>query len=367
MRFTFPILTLCHGGAQRMLVELTNGLTARGHQVVILMPLGGDVSYEVHSTLLITDYTLLRESDFPVSDIIVSNFYTTVPVSQAASQNGKGIHIRLSLCYEPLFLPQNEVSFPSYHTTDKLIVLSQWQQELIELGHGISGSIVPVGISSSFQNMHIRHKLQEPLNITAILRKVENGFSWHREQDYLVKQIDIVKHNVPGVNINFISPPDEFYSSDSLQKMKASGKYRFFTPLNDDELCYHYNGADIFVSSSIFDTGSLPGLEAMRCGAALVSVYSGGNLEYARHEENCLLSYRYENRIAEDVIRLIQDPALRVRLASRGEADSRAWTWENSVRIMEQTALGFLTGNPINTPPKSALLQRLGGFRLRRK
>lgn len=101
--------------------------------------------------------------------------------------------------------------------------------------------------------------------------------------------------------------------------MKASGKYRFFTPLNDDELCYHYNGADIFVSSSIFDTGSLPGLEAMRCGAALVSVYSGGNLEYARHEENCLLSYRYENRIAEDVVRLIQDPALRVRLASKGK------------------------------------------------
>lgn len=65
MRFTFPILTLSHGGAQRMLVELTNGLTARGHQVVIVMPLGGDVSYDVRSTLLITDYPLLRESDFP--------------------------------------------------------------------------------------------------------------------------------------------------------------------------------------------------------------------------------------------------------------------------------------------------------------
>jgi glycosyltransferase involved in cell wall biosynthesis len=105
----------------------------------------------------------------------------------------------------------------------------------------------------------------------------------------------------------------------------------------------------------------------MRCGAALVSVYSGGNLEYARHEENCLLSYRYENRIAEDVIRLIQDPVLRTRIASRGEADSRGWTWENSVRIMEQTASGFLKGNSVSTPPKSALLQRLGSFRTRRK
>ncbi|WNS45944.1 glycosyltransferase family 4 protein [Paenibacillus sp. MMS20-IR301] len=366
MRFTFPILTLCHGGAQRMLVELTNGLTARGHQVIILMPLGGDVSYTVHSTLLITDYPLLRETDYPVSDVIVSNFYTTVPVSEAASRNGKGLHVRLSLCYEPPFLPQNEVSFPSYHITDKLIVLSRWQQELIELGHGISGSIVPVGISTAFKNMHIRHRLQEPLNITAILRKVENGFSWHREQDYLVQQLDSVKANLPEVNINFISPPDEFYSSESLQSMKRSGKYRFFTPKDDHELCYHYNGADIFVSSSIFDTGSLPGLEAMRCGAALVTVYSGGNLEYARHEENCLLSFRHENRLAADIIRLIQDPALRIRLASKGEADSKRWTWNNSVRIMEQTILGFLNGNSIHPPLQSPLLQRLGGFKMRR-
>ncbi|WP_342439646.1 hypothetical protein NSS79_12880 [Paenibacillus sp. FSL L8-0436] len=128
MRFTFPILTLCHGGAQRMLVELTNGLTALGHQVVILIPLEGDISYEIHSTLLRTDHTVLRETDFPASDVIVSNFYTTVPVAEAASKNGKGIHVRLSLCYEPLFLPENHVSFPSYHTTGKLIVLSQWQK-----------------------------------------------------------------------------------------------------------------------------------------------------------------------------------------------------------------------------------------------
>ncbi|UQZ36191.1 glycosyl transferase family 1 [Paenibacillus sp. PK3_47] len=342
MRFTFPILTLCHGGAQRMLVELTNGLTRLGHEVVILMPLEGAVSYTVHSTLLRTPHTVLRESDFPVSDVIVSNFYTTVPVAEAASKNGKGLHVRLSLCYEPVFLPENNISFPSYHITDNLIVLSHWQQELIEINHGIKGSIVPVGISSAFKNYHFRHMLQEPLNITAILRKNEDTFSWHREQDYMIQQLDMVKQQLPGVNINFISPPDEFYSSDTLQAMKAGGKYRFYTPLNDEELCYHYNSADIFVSSSTLDTGSMPGLEAMRCGAALVSVYSGGNLEYARHAENCLLSYRYENRLAEDIITLAQNHPLRIKLASKGEADSVKWTWENSVRIMEQAVLNFM-------------------------
>ncbi|MGN7764965.1 glycosyltransferase family 4 protein [Paenibacillus sp. 22594] len=364
MRFTFPILTLCHGGAQRMLVELTNGLTARGHEVVILMPSGGDISYNVHSQVLRTDHTVLRESDFPVSDMIVSNFYTTVPVSEAASQKGKGMHIRLSLCYEPLFLPGNEVSFPTYHITDKLLVLSRWQQELIALSHGITGSIVPIGISTAFRNQHIRHMLQEPLNITAILRKEENGFASHREQDYLLNQLDIVKHNAPQVNINFICPPDEFYSSESLQKMNNGGKYRFFTPKNDEELCYHYNGADIFVSASAFDAGSLPGLEAMRCGAALVSVYSGGNLQYARHGDNCLLSYRYENRLAQDVVRLIYDTPLRTRLAEQGEADSLAWTWDNSVTSLEQAVMRFVQDIHQNESTRTPLLRRLAGYKL---
>jgi hypothetical protein len=57
------------------------------------------------------------------------------------------------------------------------------------------------------------------------------------------------------------------------------------------------------------------------------------------------LSYRYENRLAADVMRLIQDPVLRNRIAARGESDSRSWTWENSVKIMERTAAAFLKGN----------------------
>jgi len=38
MRFTFPVLNLSIGGAQRMLVELVNGLVQRGHDVTVLMP-----------------------------------------------------------------------------------------------------------------------------------------------------------------------------------------------------------------------------------------------------------------------------------------------------------------------------------------
>jgi glycosyltransferase involved in cell wall biosynthesis len=335
MKFTFPVLTLCIGGAQRMIAELANGLVARGHEVNVIMPPTGVVEYPLFAKLIRTqkDYVLV-EKDYPKADVIVSNFHLVVPSAQQASQNGKGVHIRLSLCYEPTFLKDNHLTFPSYHITEKLFVLSKWQQDLIQLNHGVVGHIVPVGISNEFRNRNLR-KANDPLKITAILRKPEGGFSWHREQDYLIRELMKVRKKFPQIQINLLSPPNELTSSPALSKLKSLGIFRYYTPANDNEMSYLYNQADIFVISSTYDSACLPGLEAMKCGAALVTTYSGGNADYCRHEENCLLSYRYQNRLAEDVIRVIQHPKLLHRLAVQGEKEASDWTWERSVNTFE--------------------------------
>ena len=108
------------------------------------------------------------------------------------------------------------------------------------------------------------------------------------------------------------------------------------SPGSDKELCYHYNHTDIFVNSSIFDTASIPSLEAMKCGAALVSTYNGGNLDYCLHEENALVSYRFENRLSHDILRLVNDRSLRNRLALEGEKEAKNWTWERSITTFEK-------------------------------
>ncbi|NRD76721.1 glycosyltransferase family 4 protein [Bacillus sp. BRMEA1] len=334
MKITFPILTLCKGGAQRMLAELANGLVRRGHDVTIIMPTYGDLEYDIICKLIRTPGYEFAETDYPISDVIVSNFYTIIPSAQAASDNGKGTHVRLSLCYEPTFLPENHVTFRTYHMPN-LLVLSKWQQQMIYLNHGVKGHIVPVGISSTFKNFHIRSP-HDSLQISAIIRIPEGGYSWHREQEYLIEQLELVKQLHPEVIINLLCPPKELASSLQLQQLKNNCNFRFLTPENDAELCYHYNYSDIFVSSSTYDTAGLPGLEAMKCGAALVTTYSGGNLDYCRHEENCLLSYRYENRLSQDILRLIRDTDLRTRLALAGEQEAAKWTWENSVNAFEE-------------------------------
>lgn len=90
----------------------------------------------------------------------------------------------------------------------------------------------------------------------------------------------------------------------------------------------------------------MPGIEAMRCGAALVTVYSGGNMEYCTHGHNCLMSYRFQNRLADDITALIRDPALRQRLARKGEQISQDFTWENSTQILQNVLFDILSRNP---------------------
>lgn len=343
MKLTFPILTLSRGGAQRMLAELANHMAQMGHEVVILMPANGIVEYELACPVLFSAGPALSEDDFPFGDCIVSNYYTTVPVAQRASDQGKGVHVRLALCYEPAFLPDNNLSYSSYSITRNLLVLSRWQQEIVRLNHGIKGRIVPVGVNEEFRNMNMRLAEGRRLVVSAIMRKPEGGFSGHREQEHLLQQLNLVKQACPEVLLYLITPPGEYASSPILQSLLADERYLVRTPSNDIELSYHYNESDIFVSSSTYDTGSLPGLEAMRCGAALVTLYSGGNLEYGVHGHNCMMSYRFENRLAEDIITLVRHKDMREELARKGESDSRGYTWARSAEIFHEELLYILS------------------------
>lgn len=332
MKITFPVITLCKGGAQRMLAELINGLAEKGHEVTVLMPQYGLLEFHIKARIIrVND---LSENVYNPADAIISNYYTTVSPAQAASSNGKGKHIRLSLCYEPMFLPDQDQSFLSYHATPHLIVLSNYQKQLIQLNHGIEGEIVPVGVGPAFANLHQR-KPNDPLTVSAVVRKPEDKGGWHREQEYLIQQLRAVKQDYPHIRIELICPPNELRTSRYLKRLQRTREFNILTPDTDQQLCKYYNRATIFASSSIFEAAALPGLEAMRCGAALACVYSGGNADYARNGETCLLSHRYESRLAFDIKKLIQNPALREKLRHNGEQEALKWTWKRSVDSFE--------------------------------
>jgi glycosyltransferase involved in cell wall biosynthesis len=75
----------------------------------------------------------------------------------------------------------------------------------------------------------------------------------------------------------------------------------------------------------------------MSCGAALTSTDNGGARVYARHGRNALLSPPGRpEALAENVLQLLNDSALRRTLARQGHSDIREFTWPKAIDSMER-------------------------------
>jgi len=111
----------------------------------------------------------------------------------------------------------------------------------------------------------------------------------------------------------------------------------YYESPSDDLLRTLYNRSSIFVVASHYEGWGLPGAEAMACGATLVSTDNGGVRAYADHEKTSLLSPPKDpETLARNIIRLIQDPNLRTRLAKQGNQNIQQYTWEHAVAAFEK-------------------------------
>ena len=80
-----------------------------------------------------------------------------------------------------------------------------------------------------------------------------------------------------------------------------------------------FGTADLLVYASHFDSCPRPPQEGMAAGAAVVCTDTEGAREYCVHEENCLLvPIQRPPAIADAVLRLVQDRALRAELVAGG-------------------------------------------------
>lgn len=105
---------------------------------------------------------------------------------------------------------------------------------------------------------------------------------------------------------------------------------------DDARLRTLYNQTSVFVVPSHYEGWGLPGAEAMACGAALVSTDNGGCRAYAHHNDNALLSPPGEpDALAKNVLKLLEDQELRLRLARRGHEHVQQFNWQLASETFE--------------------------------
>jgi glycosyltransferase involved in cell wall biosynthesis len=106
--------------------------------------------------------------------------------------------------------------------------------------------------------------------------------------------------------------------------------------ISDEELVKFYNRVGIFLSTSVHEGFSLTPLEAMACGATVVTTNAGGNMVYARHGENCLVVPNDAQAIVDTCLGMIEDIDLLVKLQEGGFETVREWPWEPVIDQLEE-------------------------------
>jgi glycosyltransferase involved in cell wall biosynthesis len=127
--------------------------------------------------------------------------------------------------------------------------------------------------------------------------------------------------------------------------------------ISDDALARLYGEAEVAVVPSLYEGFSLPAIEAMACGVALVATTGGALPEVVGTdgETGLLVAPDDPGALAGAIARLLDDPELRARLgaAGRQRVISR-FTWQITAAGTAACYEAVMAGKPLPGAPTAA-------------
>ena len=326
MKLVIPVISLETGGT-RYIYQLANEMVDKGHSVEIVLPANASVAWPLRAQ--ITRVKELTPHTIPPADFILPNFYPTV---FPAWESKKGRVVRLSLGYEPLWVEEREKALASYLINAPIIAISEWHRQLILQGTGRNSTVIPGGVDSAVFCPYPKRSLSSGrLSIAYILRSKEHGYTWKGSEDFW-EACQHLTPLVPAFDVQVVAPEGANYP--------APLPYEIVKADTDSEMARFYAQADIFVSTSYFESFSMPPLEAMASGTAVVTTDNGGNRDYTKNGENCLLVPPSDiQQLTQVLAHLLTQETARNQLALAGRHFAQSWTWRQSADKLEALLL----------------------------
>lgn len=192
---------------------------------------------------------------------------------------------------------------------------------------------------------YAKEKLKEiyDVNSSVICIAVDNNIFYPRENSLHSSQIEITI--IGSEDFKFKNIPNILQAFRILSKQYSNLHLNWISqtdPQNNPEPAIVnppqktigdiLRKTDIYICNSEYESFGLPTLEAMCCGAAVITTDTGGMRDFAINNENALFTKKDDiNDIVNKVKMLIEDPLLRQRLSTNGLITSQKFNWEDSV------------------------------------
>lgn len=245
-----------------------------------------------------------------------------------------GIALINKYMVDKLLSRANVIISPSKRFISRSHVLGKYEDKVV---------VIPNGINlCNFQTPHSKEECRRilglPLNKNLIL--FLGYLSKHKGPDELLKAMPFILEKNKEAELIFAGTGAMLDGLKSLSEwLGVSKSVRFMGFVDDAIKPLLFRSADAFVLPSVSSTESfgIVNLEAMACGTPIVASNIGGVPDVIEDgEDGLLVAPRNTAKLADAIIRLLEDRSLRNRIERSALTKVKEYSWKHVANMTEE-------------------------------
>lgn len=212
----------------------------------------------------------------------------------------------------------------TYKLGFKNIVVAKWLKQIVDQYSPTESVLIPNAIDTSIYTGTV--PIQNRDNHTIALLYHESP---HKGLKNAFKVLDKLKQKYPDLKVIMFG---------KFPKPELPNWITYYKGASQKKTVEIYNSVKVFLCSTIEEGFGLTGIEAMACGACLVSTDYRGVREYAVNNYNSLLSPVGDiDAQVENVIRIFENKELQKNISSNGIQHVKKFKWSEAMKKLNKT------------------------------
>ncbi len=278
-----------------------------------------------------------RATDLRDADVIVATAWQSAG-TVAEAPPSCGVKTYLIQHFESLYHGAPDVVDATYRLPLHKIVISTWLQDIMRERFASEAAVIVTPVDPALFHRVPRTSTTPRPRVLML----QHDYAWKG----VVEGMEVVRRaraRVPSIHlVGFGVRPAR----------PGLGYDEFHENPPQDGLAALYSDVEIYLCPSWDEGLGMPSMEAMACGAALVTFDNGGSRDYARDGETAFVAPRRDvDRLVARLVLAAEDSALRERVAAAGSAFVRsAFSWEMAVSRMEELFVQWRTESEPSCP-----------------
>jgi len=334
LKITFLAPHLRIAGGVRAILTYADRLAGRGHDVTVVVPaqrswragwrnirrLGPDWMPGFRARVRwVTGWDSAR---LPGADALIATAWQSADAVARAPADAGGRFYFIQH-YESLYHGDPARVDATYALPLRKIVISSWLKDIMQERFGGAADLLVTPVDRDLFHPVAGARSADALRVLML----HHDYAWKGVREGLEAIAAIKARHRDILLVGFgVKRPREALPYDE-----------FHQNLPQERLAWLYSRCPIYLCPSWDEGLGMPPMEAMACGAALVTFDNGGCRDYAKDGETALVAPRRDvAALAKALERMVTDSALRERLARQGQAFvTSRFDWDRAAERLE--------------------------------